>query len=466
MGSVFALNSGNIPSTLSRKVGSLTAAFESWQAWTQDKLNHTLAGNPAADHQTSGARRPGAWQRTSWMLLAVLAGTAMWVYVLTMWPSSADKLSDLYPRWYGARELVLHHRDPYSPEVSREIQYWIFGRLAVPGEDQGRFAYPVYVSFLLWPTINSDFAVVNAVMFWVLLALGAGSITAFARFVGWPRSNYGLLLLVVLCGCSYPFAFAARLRQLSLLVGFLLAAALVLLAKNKLVLAGGLLALATIKPQLMVLLVPWLLLWTLSDWRHRHRLLWSFLLAWSGLAGISDLLVRGWIPEFLHSVSSYVGYTHAGSILDILLKGEIAKAVAVTLVAIVAVSCWQFRSREANSREFMFCTGLVLAISLVVIPTLAPHGQMLLIPGIFLLIRSGKTIWKGARVGRDALIGAGLIIGWPWVGAIGFSAAAIMFGFDTPRRFWLLPVSTIPLAPLAVGVALLLCRNSILATVD
>lgn len=396
------------------------------------------------------------------MLLAVLAGTAMWVYVLTMWPSSADKLSDLYPRWYGARELVLHHRDPYSPEVSREIQYWIFGRLAVPGEDQGRFAYPVYVSFLLWPTIYSDFAVVNGVMFWVLLALGAGSIVAFARFVGWPRSNYALLLLVVLCGCSYPFAFALRLRQLSLLVGFLLAAALVLLAKDKLVLAGGLLALATIKPQLMVLLVPWLLLWTLSDWRHRHRLLWSFLLAWSGLAGISDLLVRGWIPEFLRSVSAYVQYTHAGSLLDVMLTRHLGHVAAAVLVAILALPCWRLRKREANSREFIYCAALVLAITVAVIPTMAPHGQILLVPGVLLLIHGGKMIWTRRRA-REAVLGMGLIVGWPWMAAIGFSLVAALVGMGTARKMWLVPVSTVPLAPLAVALALLLCRKPVLA---
>src|SRR5690349_15034244 len=31
-------------------------------------------------------------------------------------------LSDLYPRWLGARELLVKHRNPYSAEVTREIQ--------------------------------------------------------------------------------------------------------------------------------------------------------------------------------------------------------------------------------------------------------------------------------------------------------------------------------------------------------
>ena len=32
-------------------------------------------------------------------------------------------LSDLYPRWFGARELLLHHRNPYDPEVTRDLRW-------------------------------------------------------------------------------------------------------------------------------------------------------------------------------------------------------------------------------------------------------------------------------------------------------------------------------------------------------
>src|SRR5277367_6551570 len=48
-------------------------------------------------------------------------------------------VGDLYPRWYGARELLLHHRDPYSTEVSREIQVAYYGHaLDTAGEDRGQ----------------------------------------------------------------------------------------------------------------------------------------------------------------------------------------------------------------------------------------------------------------------------------------------------------------------------------------
>ena len=73
------------------------------------------------------------------LLLALLFAGSMWFYVQRVLVpyQKADaaahgrprgNLSDLYPRWLGARELLLHHRDPYSPEVTREIQIGYYGR--------------------------------------------------------------------------------------------------------------------------------------------------------------------------------------------------------------------------------------------------------------------------------------------------------------------------------------------------
>jgi hypothetical protein len=55
--------------------------------------------------------------------------------------------SDLYPRWLGTRELLLHGRDPYSADVTRQIQIGYYGRQLDPKKpadpiDQVAFAYP------------------------------------------------------------------------------------------------------------------------------------------------------------------------------------------------------------------------------------------------------------------------------------------------------------------------------------
>src|SRR5260370_15693975 len=113
---------------------------------------------------------------------SLLLCSGMWLYVsrvivpqqkayAAIHGNPRGNLSDLYPRWLGSRELLLHHRDPYSPEITRVIQSGYYGRpLDVdrpndPG-DQEAFAYPVYVAFLLAPTIRLPFPPVPAVLPW------------------------------------------------------------------------------------------------------------------------------------------------------------------------------------------------------------------------------------------------------------------------------------------------------------
>jgi hypothetical protein len=99
------------------------------------------------------------------LLLALLCAGSMWFYVdlvligyqvrdAAAHERPRGNLSDLYPRWLGAKELLLHHRNPYSQDISVEIQQGYYGRALDPTrpndpKDEQGFAYPVYVTFLL-----------------------------------------------------------------------------------------------------------------------------------------------------------------------------------------------------------------------------------------------------------------------------------------------------------------------------
>src|SRR5437899_7171930 len=67
------------------------------------------------------------------LVLSLLSAVSTWFYVQRILVPHQlaeaaahgrprGNLSDLYPRWLGARELLLHHRDPYSAEITREVQ--------------------------------------------------------------------------------------------------------------------------------------------------------------------------------------------------------------------------------------------------------------------------------------------------------------------------------------------------------
>ena len=92
------------------------------------------------------------------VLGSVLLAAAMWLWVQriaiphqqaesTVQGIPRGNLSDLYPRWLGARELLLHHRDPYSADLTREIQTGYYGRPLDPArpndpKDKQGVSYP------------------------------------------------------------------------------------------------------------------------------------------------------------------------------------------------------------------------------------------------------------------------------------------------------------------------------------
>src|ERR1700736_5926543 len=99
-------------------------------------------------------------------------------------------LSDLYPRWLGARELLLHERNPYGREITLETQQGYYGRVLDPSrpedpKDQQGFAYPVYVVFILAPLIRLSFHDVQIVFRWLLIGLTAGSVLLWLRTLRW-----------------------------------------------------------------------------------------------------------------------------------------------------------------------------------------------------------------------------------------------------------------------------------------
>src|ERR1700678_1115872 len=112
-------------------------------------------------------------KRRAYLLLSLFAAASGWLYTvrtLSPWGEYRNEIrdqirsqmGDLYPRWLGTQELLLRGRNPYGPEVSHEIQKAFYGHAvsqdySQPGRkvDEQRFAYPLYVVFLLAPTVHS-----------------------------------------------------------------------------------------------------------------------------------------------------------------------------------------------------------------------------------------------------------------------------------------------------------------------
>jgi len=396
-----------------------------------------------------------------WLILSVLSAFSMWYYVANVWSvGQPAQFSDLYAQWWGAHELLLHGRDPYSLAVAHEIQTVIYGapiRPSHPGdvaERAGGFAYPIYVVFLMRPTAHLAFPVVRGLFLCLFVALTLVSLWLWLYALRWPVPAAKVGTLAVFAFGSFPVLQGLKLQNLSLLVAFLVAATLASLAADYFTIAGLLLAGATIKPQFVVLLIPWLGLWTMSDWRRRQRLAWSFSVATSALVLGGEGLALGWISRFLTVVRAYRQYTYGHSLLDVWFTPRIGPVVSALLVLAVLALCWRCRSYPARSSHFFLASALVLAATLVVIPTLEPHAQLLLLPGILFLLRYGGLIWRSGKIARLFLTAAWILLGWAWLAAFGILLASIWLPAGTLLRFRALPLYTSPLIPLGFLVIL------------
>jgi hypothetical protein len=326
-------------------------------------------------------------------MLLCAVGLLATLFCFSRWghdPFSYSQQSDIYPRWVGSRELFLNGLDPYSDAVTHQIQLMYYGRPLALGEDrdQQRFAYPVYVAFLLLPTTLLPFKAVQALFVTFLALATVIGVILWLRTVGWPVSKSAVTVIVLLALLNPGTLRGLRLQQLGLLVAALLAAAAFFAVRGRLVTAGVCLGLATIKPQTMLLPLIWFLIWCVGDWVKRKPLALTFAGTVCALFLAGDLLLYGWLWEFVGGVIAYrryAGYTG----LEILFgRGYLAFLCAALVILWMVLRMWRHRTADADSPQFISQLGAVLAIQLFVMPGLFDfYNLVLLLPAIFILLK-------------------------------------------------------------------------------
>src|SRR5437867_4853290 len=173
-------------------------------------------------HLTETKRKGGLrfWQTSLLIAASIFAGIGMWGYfdgvaVEAQEAEAAAKnsprgnASDLYPPWLGARELLLHRRDPYSAEVNVDIQKGFWGRpidRQNPNDPpEAIFAHPLYVVFVLAPTVSLPFDSVRILYIAVAVALSVTSVWCWLRLYGEAGSVVRIAVGSILFLGSYSF---------------------------------------------------------------------------------------------------------------------------------------------------------------------------------------------------------------------------------------------------------------------
>ncbi len=288
--------------------------------------------------------------------------------------SQTPGANDYYSRWHGARALLVEGRNPYGLDVTEEIQPII--KIDPSEVGRGGFNYPLHVIFIFWPLAYLSYPWAQAIWMVMLQWFTIGMAVAL---LGWQRWKPGVSELIIVILAVLTFYITVRsifLGQFTLPVTFFLAACLWALQKERDVLAGMLLAATSIKPQMVLFVGIWFVIWAIGQRR------WRFL---GGLFGGGAAMLVGsmalyppWPLAFYEDIGRYQRFAGGRNPLAMLLEmvwkgypGWVFTAVSTLLILGMLWTWWQGRRGE----ETLFNRALFWSI----------------IVGIFITFQTGTT---------------------------------------------------------------------------
>jgi len=336
---------------------------------------------------------------------------------------------DLFPLWLTSRQLTESRANPYTDIATHAIQIGVYGRTldpTRPGDPPPRYraySYPLSANLLAWPLSLFSFHRVQAMLALVfpLLAIAAALLWLQAFDARVSPSLLAVFLLLYLT--SYPVLEGLFALQPTIVVATLLAAAGWALARGRYWLAGGVLALAAIKPQLTALLTAWLVMWALSNWRRRRGLVFGLAAFSAALIGASEVVLRGWIGLWLRALLDYRQYT-LPPLLPLVLGPKIGWLVALALLALGIAWGWRSRNASASDPNFWLMLSFVLTLTVLALPMGdAIYEHILLVPGLLVIyIHRGQLFQPPGPRRWLAVLFVGVLF-WQWVTACGLMIA-------------------------------------------
>lgn len=393
------------------------------------------------------------FSNSKWRQAGLVAAGLVLFYLLlalaldTQFTQRVPGANDFFPRWMGARALILQGQNPYTDAVTRQIQIGIYGRPAHADEDQVAFAYPLYAAYLAAPLIGLPYDAAQAAwMALLIIAVVAGGL-ALARVNHIALTPPALATIVLTTLLFYPSVRGIFLGQYALISFALVAFAILALDTRQDVLAGIVLGLSAVKPQPVILLIPVILFWAWGN--GRRGMVLSTLATLALLLGSAFVWVPTWFGDFLNALRAYTQYAQLGppleSFFQLFLPDFFATLLfiiaTVLLVVGLAVLLWQNRARSWF--EFQPLLGFTALVTVLCAGRIGTPDQVFLLLPLMSLLSAWYLQNKRVAVGL-AVTGLLIVPWWIFLSTLhGIREATVVT--------WILPFAT--LALLAVVIA-------------
>lgn len=304
--------------------------------------------------------------------------------------------NDFLVHWMGTRSYITEGLSPYSDEVALRIQNMVYGRPAQAGEHELRVAYPLYsIIFFLPFALIKDFTMARAI--WMTVLEIALVVLCFLslRLTRWKPTPLILMLLLLFSLFWYHGLRALILGNAVVLVTLLVVGALLAIRSGADELGGVLLAFATIKPQVVVVLLIFITLWAVT--RRRWKIIFWLYGTVALLSGASALLMPDWIMQNLREVIRYPAYNPPGTpaaVFSVYMPGigaQIGRGVSIFLGVVLLIE-W-FLSLRGDFRAFLWTVCLTLVASQWIGIQTDPGNFIVLYPSLILVLAMWDERW-------------------------------------------------------------------------
>lgn len=316
---------------------------------------------------------------------------------------------DFVQTWHGTRALLLEQRNPYSQEVTLEIQMALVGRPLSPESCQQGILYPPFLAFTI-PHFLLPYKLGLSVWIVTLQVLLVAAIWLIIRSTSEGR-KIGMvhLLLLTLAGVTFRYSLLnLGYGQFSIPVLFWAVVSWWLWDKGQFLPAGIALTQVTNKPHLALLLIPmWLLLAV-----ARRR--WSFVVGFGAtmalLLALPFFFVGNWVPHYLEAlaVAAKLCQTpvYEGSSVIVRLGVLLALAGGLLVLALTSPERWQ-------GRQLGHLLSLGIATTLFSTPYAHSYDLVLaLLPLLYGLVVLRELQGRGARLLELAFWATLVILPW------------------------------------------------------
>lgn len=326
--------------------------------------------------------------------------------------------NDFLSRYVATRVFLLEGESPYSERATSEIHDLMYGGPARSGEDQALFVYPFYTVYLMAPfALIPDYNMARAIWMTVLEISLVGLLLISLSLCRW-KVSVGTLVALVFFSVFWYHGFRPLINgNPSVLVALMIALAFLAIRARHDGLAGFLLAYATIKPQMMVLLAVYILFWSIAQ--RRWQLFWGFLSSLVFLIATSFMFVPNWIIENLRQIFAYPGYTLPGTPREILMEAlpgvgnQLGWALTIVMITVLIV---EWRASSHKDFGWFYWTALItlVATNLVGIPT-TTENYLALFPALILVFSAWDMQWRTLGKWLVALSMVILFVGLWWL---------------------------------------------------